>query len=173
MKKILIILITMALLLLATAPLLHSLQGDPVSQPPQFEYSNVAAKPEPQQLSSAQPAAILSEADRLTHEFRMTQERYKLYECLILSFCMFVCLLIALWALKQTSNFNAGNVLNATGLVLIVFGTIYVVVLSDTEQQMTATVGILGAIAGYLFGTMEKGRRPAEQHRAATQADQG
>lgn len=166
--KLLVYMTTIALLLLATAPLVHSLQGDP----PQFEYTNVAVRPETAASSAIQPTAILSEADRLTHEFRMTQERYKLYECLILSVCLFVCMLIALWALKQTSNFNAGNVLNAIGLILIVFGTIYVVVLSDTEQQMTATVGILGAIAGYLFGTMEKGRKPAEQPRPLKQPDQ-
>jgi len=39
-----------------------------------------------------------------------------------------------------------------TALIYNVFGTIVLVNLSDNKDQLTASMGILGAIAGYLFG---------------------
>jgi len=41
--------------------------------------------------------------------------------------------------------------------VLVIFATVLVVILAKAEQQLTAATGILGAIAGYLFGKTTKG----------------
>lgn len=53
---------------------------------------------------------------------------------------------------------------NGSGLVLVVFATLLVMVLAKADQQLTAATGILGAIAGYLFGkttkSTEGGQRP-------------
>ena len=46
--------------------------------------------------------------------------------------------------------------MNATGLVYIIFGTIILVLIATTEQQLTAAIGILGTVAGYLFGTLHR-----------------
>ena len=43
-----------------------------------------------------------------------------------------------------------------SGLVLVIFATVLVVVLAKADQQLTAATGILGAIAGYLFGKTTK-----------------
>ena len=51
---------------------------------------------------------------------------------------------------------------NGSGLVLVIFATVLVVVLAKVDQQLTAATGILGAIAGYLFGKATKGAE-AEQ----------
>jgi hypothetical protein len=40
--------------------------------------------------------------------------------------------------------------------VLVVYATILVVMIGKTDQQLTAAIGILGAIAGYLFGAATK-----------------
>jgi len=40
-------------------------------------------------------------------------------------------------------------------LIIIVYGTIILVLVAEAEQQLTAAIGILGAIAGYLFGTIQ------------------
>jgi hypothetical protein len=48
-------------------------------------------------------------------------------------------------------------VVNGSGLVLVIFATVLVVILAKVDQQLTAATGILGAIAGYLFGKATKG----------------
>ena len=44
-----------------------------------------------------------------------------------------------------------------SGLVLVIFATVLVVILAKVDQQLTAATEILGAIAGYLFGKSAKG----------------
>lgn len=61
---------------------------------------------------------------------------------------------------------SAGRqIVNLTGLVLIIYGTIVLTLMAETEQQLTAAIGILGAVAGYLFGTIRApetgGQRPS------------
>lgn len=99
-------------------------------------------------------ATISSTADRLTHEFRMTQESNKFGEALILGILALLSLISALYFVSKTTH-SATNVLTVSGLVLIVFGTIILVLLAPANEQLTAAVGILGAIVGYLFGSME------------------
>lgn len=48
------------------------------------------------------------------------------------------------------------SVVTSSGLVLVIFATVLVVKLAKVDQQLTATTGILGAIAGYLFGKTTK-----------------
>lgn len=52
---------------------------------------------------------------------------------------------------------------NASGLVLVVYATVLVVMIGKTDQQLMAAIGILGAIAGYLFGTATKGGAGGEK----------
>lgn len=105
----------------------------------------------------AAPVTLTDEEAERYHEFRMTQERNRLIVCVILILGLVASLEIILRYITRTS-YTSNSIVNASGLVLIVFGTIYIVVLSDNEQQLTATIGILGAIAGYLFGTMERAK---------------
>jgi hypothetical protein len=59
------------------------------------------------------------------------------------------------------------EIMNVAGLTIIVFGTILVVMMADSEQQLTASVGILGALAGYLFrGVHDKGADAPEKEGA-------
>jgi uncharacterized membrane protein len=102
-------------------------------------------------------AQIRDQADQLTHEFRMVQEQNRVYESLLLVGFALVALPVVLWFLTTKTIYTASHVVNAAGLVLIVFGTILLVILADAEAQLTASMGILGAVAGYLFGTMRRG----------------
>jgi len=114
---------------------------------------------------SRQPATsqdLQAQADRLTHEFRMRQESIKLYEIAILSALALISLIIVLRFLAARADYSGTHVVNATGLIFIIFGTIMLVIMADSEQQMTAGIGVLGAIAGYLFGAITRGKAPAE-----------
>lgn len=55
--------------------------------------------------------------------------------------------------------------MSATGLIYIVFGTIILVVIANTDQQLTASMGILGAVAGYLFGRSQRDQGEEEETR--------
>lgn len=99
------------------------------------------------------------------HQLRMKQEDVELYECVLLSALALISLLIVLRYMKNETRFTASHVVNAAGLIFIIFGTILLVIMAATEQQLTAAMGILGGVAGYLFGTLRKdegGERPAD-----------
>lgn len=98
---------------------------------------------------------IATNADRLTHEFMVLQENNKFYECLVLTIGVIISLMVVLYFVTRLRH-NTTHIIHASGLVLIVFGTIYVIILSDSDAHITGTMGVLGATAGYLFGSMGK-----------------
>jgi flagellar hook-basal body complex protein FliE len=111
------------------------------------------------------PTAVIdtySQADKLAHEFRMRQEDDKLYEVIILSALALVSLFIVLRFITAKATYSASHIVSATGLIFIIFGTILLVIMADTEQQLTAAIGILGAVAGYLFGSIHRGKSDTE-----------
>lgn len=111
------------------------------------------------------PAPVIdtqAQADKFAHEFRMRQENDKLYEIIILSALALVSLFIVLRFITAKSVYSASHIVNAAGLIFIVFGTILLVIMADTEQQLTAAIGILGAVAGYLFGAINRGKSGTE-----------
>lgn len=114
----------------------------------------------------AQPPApaidTQAQADRLTYEFKMRREEVKLYEIAILSALALVSLFIVLRFITAEAAYSASHIVNATGLVFIIFGTILLVLLADTDEQLTAPIGILGAVAGYLFGSINRGKSGTE-----------
>ncbi|NIR33487.1 MAG: hypothetical protein GWO11_03315 [Desulfuromonadales bacterium] len=95
-------------------------------------------------------------ADQLTHEYKMSQEKIKLYICILLAVFALVALIIVLRVLNSRKDCTATHLTNASGLVFIIFGTLFLILLADLHEQLNAGVGILGAVAGYLFGTMRK-----------------
>jgi hypothetical protein len=52
----------------------------------------------------------------------------------------------------QGRKATAVTMIHGSGLVLVIFGTVLVVVLAKVDEQLSAATGILGAMAGYLFG---------------------
>ena len=71
------------------------------------------------------------------------------YIVLLCTLCI-VTMTIILYFLKQSEH-TAKDMVNAAGLTMIIFGTIILVLVASTSEQLTAAIGILGAIAGYLF----------------------
>jgi hypothetical protein len=51
-----------------------------------------------------------------------------------------------------SKTFTAANIVNRGGLVLVIQAILFVVIASPTTEQLTAAIGALRAIAGYLFG---------------------
>ncbi len=61
---------------------------------------------------------------------------------------------ITLYFMRDRDH-DARDIVNAAGLNLIIIGTIILVLVVDTSEQLTAAIGVLGAIAGYLFRSMQ------------------
>jgi drug/metabolite transporter superfamily protein YnfA len=107
-------------------------------------------------VTAAAPAAIPTEDDsKRFHEYRMQQQRDKLNFAILLGAVALVAHLIVLGFLYRQAP---AHIVGATGLVYIVFGTILLVVIANTEAQLTAAIGVLGAVAGYLFGRLQQDR---------------
>ena len=147
------ILIFLLIIFFNITPLSGSAQSQEIVN--KFDF-NVQKKSETIEAKGITGNSEISTADKLTHEFKMAQERNKLYECIILVVGLIITLAIILGLMSKKTSFSANNIMNASALILIIYGTIFIVVLSDAEAQLTASIGILGAIAGYLFGTMNK-----------------
>lgn len=91
----------------------------------------------------------------LDHEFRMKEETNRLVGIGMVSIAEIISLYIVLFFMKR--NPSASNyIVNASGLVFIIFGTIFVVRFTEAEAQFTPAIGIIGAVAGYLFGSLRK-----------------
>jgi len=119
-------------------------------------------------IGNAGIVSELAEADRLAAELQQKKEFYRFIEIIVVAVLGIVALYVILWYLrksddaKRNHNLNHGglspqDIMNVSGLSLIVFGTILVVIIADADQQLTASVGILGALAGYLFRGLHDG----------------
>lgn len=93
------------------------------------------------------------EVARINDEWRKTQLRNKFQLEILLSAVAVVSLAIVLYFMtRKEIKPAASEILLGTGLIFVIFGTMFIVVVADRDEQLTASTGILGAIAGYLFG---------------------
>ena len=108
----------------------------------------VEYKPQYEQTETSEPTEELpSDIKRL----RINNEFW--YIVLLSALCV-ISLTIVLSFLKHKEH-SAKDIVNAAGLTLIIFGTIILVLVVSTSEQLTAAIGILGAIAGYLFRSVQ------------------
>lgn len=88
--------------------------------------------------------------------YRMAEESNRLILALSVMAAGLLSLFIVLAYLRSIGAAPEA-VVTGSGLVLVVFATILIVILVKRDEQLTAATGILGAIAGYLFGKAAKG----------------
>ena len=85
-------------------------------------------------------------------EYRMLQERNKVILLVTIAGTAVFFLLLTLYFIYRVKNYTPSDIVHGTGLVLVIQAILFVVVFSPTSEQLTASIGALGAIAGYLFG---------------------
>ena len=90
--------------------------------------------------------------------YRWLQEQHRQTQLLILVGAMTAALIIILFFLRTYARHSPDNLVNGAGLVLVIFGTLYISECAITTEQLTAPMGILGAIAGYIFGSAQRKR---------------
>lgn len=93
-------------------------------------------------------------------EYRILQERNRMNLLIAIIISTPILLVIVLFCLKNSPRCSEESMVSSVGLVLVIEGTMFIGVSAQTNEQLTAPIGILGAIAGYLFGAAK--RRAAE-----------
>ena len=80
-------------------------------------------------------------------------------------------LIIITILIMNTPKHQARDIVTTIGLVTVIFGAILLAIIADTDQALTAPMGILGAIAGYLFGAVQKKEDPKEKPKKENQEE--
>ncbi|MDQ6976046.1 MAG: hypothetical protein Q9M22_05715 [Mariprofundaceae bacterium] len=80
------------------------------------------------------------------------QANNQLWTTVLLTVVWLVTFVMLLHFMRQQ---RSTDYINVIGLNLIIFATVFMVLVVETDQQLTAGAGILGAIAGYLFRAMQ------------------
>ena len=78
------------------------------------------------------------------------------YVTITASLYAFTLIIITLLIWIKRQDCQAKDLVTLIGLVSVIFGIMLLVLIVDTTETLTAPMGILGAIAGYLFGTSQK-----------------
>jgi Na+-transporting methylmalonyl-CoA/oxaloacetate decarboxylase beta subunit len=105
---------------------------------------------------AGQPTQVSQDSDVGFSRYRMEEESNRLVLALSVMGAGLLSLFLVLAYLKSREA-APETVVTGSGLVLVIFATVLVVILAKVDQQLTAATGILGAIAGYLFGKATKG----------------
>ncbi|HUH94944.1 MAG TPA: hypothetical protein VL742_17590 [Casimicrobiaceae bacterium] len=94
-----------------------------------------------------------------------TQERWRIKLQTIVPYALVatpVILLIVLFALRFGGVRSPEHIMLAAALVLVIQATLTVSLTAEGSDALSASMGILGAIAGYLFGRSRPDAQPAE-----------
>lgn len=105
------------------------------------------------------PARALSGNDKLLEkqgDLILLQEKHRMFLLLAIVVSTPILLALVLFFLKKAPNSSGDSLVHAIGLVLVIEGTMFIAVSAITTEQLTAPIGILGAIAGYLFGSAKR-----------------
>lgn len=108
-------------------------------------------------------AAPVADPDQLKTQIITDRNKNSFWIVILLLITMFISNVSLLYYIKKCNKFSADDIMHASGLVFVIFGTILIIVIADTDQQMTASIGIMGAVAGYLFGTMTRTKEAKQE----------
>jgi hypothetical protein len=122
--------------------------------------SKSAGKSSEDEIATSNAKLLEKQGDLL-----LLQEKHRMQLLLAIVVSTPILLVLALFFLKKTPDCTGESLVSAVGLVLVVEGTMFIAVSAITTEQLTAPIGILGAIAGYLFGAakrrvMDKSKNP-------------
>lgn len=123
---------------------------------PEDEQKQIAAQVKEEKTSEAACCTekIIQQAAELQFKHREIQEKNAFQEVLILAVLAFTSLVTVLYFMTRKSRkCESRDVVSISGLILIIYSTLILVIIADADQQITAAIGILGAVAGYLFGS--------------------
>ncbi|MBL8351403.1 MAG: hypothetical protein JNL87_13970 [Burkholderiaceae bacterium] len=103
--------------------------------------------------SAPAPAPALDPRDHLAVEYQRSQDSTYLTITFVVSgVAVAFMLLTLLLSTRQRQPLSGRDVLRAAVVIFIAYGAIVLALAYPKDQTMTGVIGILGAIAGYVFG---------------------
>ncbi len=130
-----------------------------VGQPPDF----ISDNPSDRQSVGQVPAAV----GQIPGETRRWTSIEIVLSFSVLVFGAMVFALQTWLVVRMPLNWTPNAILRFNGLTLIITGAILLVTAGYSNEQMTPVIGLLGAIAGYLLGSVEKPDEPRQSGRQA------
>ena len=150
MKTILqkILLLIALMMFLGTNVYTEEVNSDQVSKiMDKFAYSKTTSRQKPTVDTTAEVLAMQIKAN-----IQFVQITAALY-----AFALII-IIVFMWDKKHQSK----DIVTMVGMVSVIFGAILLVLMVGGTDQLTAPMGILGAIAGYLFGASKKTEESGE-----------
>ncbi|WP_295419777.1 hypothetical protein [Sulfurovum sp.] len=128
----------------------------------QFSYQNYLVKKEKDKLDKPRKEECKREEAKYVafEHLRLALIKNNLQYVLVTAGMYAFALIIIIILMRMTPDHQAKDLVTIIGLVSVIFGTILLVLVVDTTDTLTAPMGILGAIAGYLFGAVQKKEKP-------------
>lgn len=146
-------------------PVARAQSADAATLGQEFSFDAVSRDAAPDNAAADSSVAVTN-GDSDYFRFRMIQQHNAAIYAGILAFTAVLAHLLTLWFLKGMHG-AASYVVSVTALIYVVFGTILLVVIANTEAQLTAAMGILGAVAGYVFGKTRREGLSEDARKAA------
>jgi len=112
----------------------------------EYDYNNAVAQKKPNIQTSAERVMLIK-----------ANVQYVQITAILYAFSLII-IIIFMWDKKH----QAKDIVTMVGMASVIFGTLLLVLMVGDTQQLTAPMGILGAIAGYLFGSSKKTDEPGE-----------
>lgn len=122
----------------------------------------------------ASPLPAANDLDRKYAEDRVQERDFKLKVFVIVSVAALLLSLIGIVVLfRLPAPPSSADIVHIVSLALIILGVLALTMTPTTVEVLTAPIGILGALAGYVFGQTKTGRAaptPKGSHPAADPA---
>ncbi|OQX49837.1 MAG: hypothetical protein B5M46_03270 [Epsilonproteobacteria bacterium 4484_20] len=112
-----------------------------------FDYSRTAAQ---------QHSTVDTTTEALVMQIKANVQ-YVQITAVLYAFSLII-IIVFMWDKKHQSK----DIVTMVGMVSVIFGAILLVLMVGSTDQLTAPMGILGAIAGYLFGASKKAEEQGE-----------
>lgn len=136
--------------------------SDPVdSVLAEFSYEALHATEDASE-TGAGTAAVGADLDFLMEQVRSQQ-------IIVISVCVLALASLAIGLLFLRNRGSAQDLVTITALNSLIFGTIILALVVQDVRQLTAAVGVIGAIAGYLFRGLAQQQEGAKERTDAVQ----
>ncbi len=140
-----------------TQPSLESFFYENIKQQAEGETTNKAPSAQLDQVIEG--LRIQNEISKREMEFAMSKLDSEFWYVITLSSMCVLSLVITLGFLIRRDTYTPKDIVNVIGLTLIIYSTIILVLVVSTSEQLTAAIGVLGAITGYLFRSVQESTR--------------
>jgi hypothetical protein len=105
---------------------------------------------------SKKDASTQQQELQTTDNVLMYQVKAEFWSLLMLSGVAIFALSLQVYLIQRT-QYTVSDLIHASALIMLIYGTVFLTIKASETHQLTGPIGILAALAGYLFGQTKKG----------------